>query len=193
MYYDSLILGLILCRPVHGYEIKGHLEQFNRNINGTEVSNNTIYPLLAKFEKHGITTKQVVLQDGKPSKKLYAITDYGRQYFYENINTISRSVITSREEFCIRLLFFSAITPEIRRKLLDERATHLQASLVTDERPLHEWPVVADDFNLELAVENLLPFYNNVLNEELRLIEHYRRHIDDPCTIPADIHLPSAR
>jgi DNA-binding PadR family transcriptional regulator len=187
MYYNSLILGLILYKPVHCYEIKEHLEQFNRNINGTKVSNNTIYPLLSRFEKRGFTTRRVIAQDGKPNKILYEITDYGRRQFFKSLNTVQRSVIVSREEFCIRLVFWAAITPKNRRQLLDQRTRHLEESFSNEEHPVHQWPVVAEGFDLSPAAAILVPFYNEVLSTELAMIERFRARVDKPCTIPAQI------
>ena len=187
MYYDALILSLMMAKPIHGYEIKNYLRVFNRNINGTEISNNTVYPLLAKFEKKGIATKQVIEQDNKPSKIMYAITDYGLEYFYRTLNTISRSAITSREEFCMRLFFFPVITPANRKKLLEERESFLLDALPTEENPLVDPPMAESNYNRGAIMESLVPFYTSLVTEELKMINYYKQRLDDPCLIPERI------
>ncbi|MCL2530311.1 MAG: PadR family transcriptional regulator [Coriobacteriia bacterium] len=186
MYYDALILSLMMTRPMHGYEIKNYLKIFNRHINGSEISNNTVYPLLSKFEKKGIATKQVVEQEGKPSKIVYAITDEGKEYFYKALNTITRSAITSREEFCMKLVFFPVITPYNRKKLLSEREAFLQTARLTDENPLYEPSILEGSFDREVVYSSLIPYYSALIDEELKLIEFYKQQLDSPCLIPED-------
>jgi len=192
MYYDALILSLMMEKPIHGYEIKNYLRVFNRNINGTEISNNTVYPLLAKFEKKGIATKQVVEQDNKPSKIIYEITSTGREYFYKMMNTISRSAITSREEFCMRLVFFPVITPQNRKKLLEERETFLLEAIPTEESPIYEPPLYEDSYDKDVIYSSLMPYYTALIAEELKLIDFYKQRIDAPCLIPDEV-LPNLK
>ena len=41
----------------------------------------TIYPTLSKMEKEGLITKESVIQEGRPNKNVYSITEEGQKHF----------------------------------------------------------------------------------------------------------------
>lgn len=188
MYYDHLILYHIMQKPMHGYEIKKALEDFNRTIRGNEISNNTLYPLLSKFEKNGYITKEIMYQEGKPNRNVYKITPEGILYFYKSLNELGTYTKNNQEEFCMRLTFFNALFPRTRKKLLDEREQFLRMSRYGSEdisKAIEFSPISNRGF--ELTLGGLIPFYNEIVREELELIEYYRQNINVPCTIPENI------
>lgn len=187
MYYDSVILSLLMSKPMYGYEIKKSLGEFNKRINGSELSNNTLYPLLSKFEKNGITTKQTVAQEGKPNRIQYAMTDKGRVFFFQSLNEITKQTILSREEFFMKLSFFPALTPANRKKLLDGRETYLKNSIYGDKDSFEAPEALTAFFDMEAQLTALLPFYNQLEQGELGLIDFYRQRIDSSCLIPEEI------
>ncbi|WP_081413353.1 PadR family transcriptional regulator [Aneurinibacillus terranovensis] len=63
-----------------------------------------IYPTLNHMEKEGFITKEVVIQEGKPNKNLFFITDEGKKAFQEYLNSpVEAEVI--RSDFLMRLYF----------------------------------------------------------------------------------------
>lgn len=84
MNVRTLCLSILHEREATGYEIRklcteGECSYF------VEASFGSIYPALAKLEKEALVTSRVEHQDGKPSKKLYAITDAGRAEFINSL------------------------------------------------------------------------------------------------------------
>jgi DNA-binding PadR family transcriptional regulator len=172
---------------MHGYEIKKSLEDFSKRLNGSELSNNTLYPLLARYEKNGIATRKTVHQEGKPNRIQYAVTESGRIYFYRSLNNIDRLAVISREEFVIKLAFFPVLTPANRQKLLDQREEYIRQSLI-DDRNVFFAPDEMLAFMDEAAAERaLLPFYGQLEQGELDIIAFYRNKVDDPCLVPEEI------
>lgn len=71
------VLGILSLGPHTGYDIKQHMEQstsyfWNENYG-------QIYPSLAELLDRKDIAVEVIRQKGKPDKKLYSITDQGRQ------------------------------------------------------------------------------------------------------------------
>jgi PadR family transcriptional regulator AphA len=72
-----LILGLLAQRPMSGYDIKRLLKGLNWLIGSP--SSGSLYPILRELLEKEMATVQVVPGEGKPSRKIYSITDAGRQ------------------------------------------------------------------------------------------------------------------
>ena len=71
-------------KELSGYDIKIVFEDvFTHFFDG---SFGMIYPTLRQLEKEG-KIKEVVMQEGKPNKKMYFITDEGRKEFYQYMQT----------------------------------------------------------------------------------------------------------
>lgn len=79
---DIQILRLINMEPMWGYKIKKQIEATT----GIKVRHGALYPLLNKMENRGFLTSQKQKQ-GKRTRKVYAITQKGKQYIetYHNI------------------------------------------------------------------------------------------------------------
>ena len=77
MNSQDVILGIIMYHSLSGYDIKHKLETiFSYFYNA---SYGTIYPTLSKMEKEGMITKESVIQEGRPNKNVYSITEEGQQ------------------------------------------------------------------------------------------------------------------
>ncbi len=79
---DIQILTLINKEPTWGYNIKKQIEAFS----GLKIRHGALYPLLKKLENKGLIKSQKQ-QQGKRTRKVYAITEKGKIYIetYYNI------------------------------------------------------------------------------------------------------------
>jgi DNA-binding PadR family transcriptional regulator len=79
---DIQILRLINAEPMWGYKIKKQIEA----ISGVKLRHGVLYPMLNRLEREGFLESQKQKQ-GKRIKKVYAITQKGKQYIdaYHNI------------------------------------------------------------------------------------------------------------
>ncbi len=149
---DIIILSVLRAAPAHGYELKRRVQRPTL----TPLSNNSLYPHLRRFEQAGAVTQTVEQQEGKPARKVYAITDAGRRLFTELISTLPLDLAGDDEEFLVRLSFFNEIAPANRRAILAARAAVLDAGIAQvrtllaeiAHSPAHEWR--------SLAMEQLL-------------------------------------
>lgn len=79
MNSQDVILGTLMKRSLSGYEIKQIFEDVFSYFYSS--SYGTIYPMLHRMEKEELLTKEEVLQEGKPNKIVYTITENGRNQF----------------------------------------------------------------------------------------------------------------
>lgn len=81
MSTKDMILGLIKKKPIHGYMLKKHYQEF---VNPDEKLNDAkLYPLLREMEEEGLVTRQTENADVGPSRKTISITDKGIEAFDE--------------------------------------------------------------------------------------------------------------
>lgn len=122
---DILILSNLRAGPVHGYELKHRVQRPT----SAKLSNNSLYPILRRFEESGAVTGMQEAQEGRPARTIYAITDSGRHLLTELISTLPAALAGNEEEFLARVNFFAEIEPAARTSILDARAQALDARL----------------------------------------------------------------
>lgn len=83
MNVQTLCLGILSREDASGYEIKqcfeGPMSTFQ------QVSFGSIYPALAKMEEQGWVTYRVESQEKRPDKKVYSMTESGREALIEQL------------------------------------------------------------------------------------------------------------
>jgi DNA-binding PadR family transcriptional regulator len=134
---DFAILGLLMERPRHGYEIKRALAQ----LGFWTVSFGSLYPALRRLEKRGA----IEASEGTGRRKAYDITDDGRELF-DALLTADPDASETDRAFQIRLAFLSQLPQTERARVLEHRRTKVAAQLksardiVVDARTSTESP-----------------------------------------------------
>jgi PadR family transcriptional regulator AphA len=115
MNVRTLCLSILYDDESTGYDIRrlcveGECAYF------VDASYGSIYPALAKLETDRLVTSRVEQQQGKPAKKIYAITDTGRQTFisslFENLGD---------DEYRSEFLLFARFASELPAALVEQR------------------------------------------------------------------------
>jgi DNA-binding PadR family transcriptional regulator len=120
MNMQDVILGFLYEEPMSGYDIKQMME--NSVSYFFDASFGAIYPALRKMEKEGLVEKQVIQQEGKPNKNLFAITESGKEQFQQYLNSPINPTVM-RSDVLIRIFFGRFTSPEnIEKWLTEERA-----------------------------------------------------------------------
>lgn len=112
------LLSLLAREPLSGYDIKQHM---NSRIGPFwKVSSNQVYPELAKMEAEGLVRLQGVEHHAyRPARKLYEITEAGREALIEW--TIESSGIeTVRDDFLLQAYNSWLVEPEKMIAKLEE-------------------------------------------------------------------------
>jgi DNA-binding PadR family transcriptional regulator len=118
MNIQNVILGFLMDEPMSGYDIK---RQFELSVtNFFEATLSGIYPALRKMEKDGLIHKEVVIQEGKPNKNVFSITDFGKQAFLNYLCSPTQATVI-HSDILVRIFFGKFATREQTREwILDE-------------------------------------------------------------------------
>lgn len=111
------VLGALYRRPAHGYDLCRGLRQQLGEVWRLQTSH--IYALLAELETDGLVCHERINQDNRPSKKVFRLTDHGREIFLTWIRSPVRNVRDIRLEFLAKLHFAKLESPEAVAKLLE--------------------------------------------------------------------------
>lgn len=106
----DIILGLLIEKGMSGYEINQVFESVFSHFYKT--SYGMIYPTLKKLQKEGLVTKEVVVQEGKPNKNIFKITDAGRLEFF-NFLEGGFSSENTESEFMVKMYFGEYASSEL--------------------------------------------------------------------------------
>ncbi len=83
------------------------------------LSYGSIYPALKKLEQQGLISKRFEIQDGAPNRKVYSITEAGKQSFLESLKS-PFAIERPKSPFLMRLFFFAYLTPEERKTITSD-------------------------------------------------------------------------
>jgi len=97
------ILGLLVQRPRHGYELRAAFEALIGGEDNWDVKPAQIYSTLTRLEKSGLVAEQGVEQDTGPEKRIYTITPDGREVLQD---WFSEGIVREhqRDDFFIKLM-----------------------------------------------------------------------------------------
>lgn len=121
---EAALLGLLSIRPMTGYEIR---KSYARGLAPWwETPRTQIYPKLRELERRALVRDQIVVQRGKPNKRIYAIEPAGTKAL---TRWLSREIgrTEMKHQMLIRLFFGNLLPSGTIRRLLDEYRTQMVA------------------------------------------------------------------
>ncbi|MDF2927648.1 MAG: hypothetical protein K0R57_6562 [Paenibacillaceae bacterium] len=125
------LLSLISGSPCSGYDLTQRI-QFFWNANHSQ-----IYPLLSQLEEMGLVSFEHVLQKDKPDKKIYTITEAGREEL-RNWFAGPTDPPVVRDEFALKMFSLWLVDQEAVKRLIREKAGMLEAKLCRLEKRTKE-------------------------------------------------------
>ncbi|MEL6776623.1 MAG: PadR family transcriptional regulator [Cyanobacteria bacterium J06597_16] len=94
------ILAALINRPCSGYDL---VKRFNKSVECFwSASHQQIYKALGKLEADGYLSSEKIEQENRPNKKLYTVTDDGRQYLQQWIGT-SEAITPLKSDLLVKL------------------------------------------------------------------------------------------
>ncbi len=126
MSIEFAILGLLSWRSMTGYDIK-------KMFAGSPVlywsgNNNQIYTTLVKLHESGWVSREIELQEDKPSRKVYSITAQGREELQEWVRS-EPAIPQLKNTFLIQLAWADQLDPDELDKLLSKYEAEMQMQL----------------------------------------------------------------
>lgn len=118
-----VLLGSLMQGPKHGYDIKHFLES---NMEATwRVGTSQLYALLRRMEDRGFLSSSVEIQEMRPSRRIYAITERGKGLFLEWLLRPVPHPRDFRVEFMGKLFFLHYLALPMAHELIDAQIREL--------------------------------------------------------------------
>lgn len=171
MDVKTLCLGLLTFGAASGYDLKKRFEKSFRHFYSAGYG--SIYPALAYLAETELVTCEEIVQDGRPDRKLYRITDAGRAEFMAALAHTSPGH-KMRSEFLAMMFFAHLMSGEQVADVLAHRAEELA-------QVMDELAAAADSTDGEQApgVEFVRGFGETVTRAALEYIQDYRELLND--------------
>lgn len=180
MYSEILILAMLQQGPRHGYEIKKDIDQA---LGGMVVLNNkTLYLALKRFEELGAVTRQVVVQQGKPNRHLYQLTEHGIELLHASLRDFPSEQAASDAEFFTRVAFFDVLEAQERIAILRTRLAYLQKGLeyLQGLQQIAEAEACAQIMPMLTNAQRVLAFHTRRIRDEYAWIASWIEEMQTP-------------
>ena len=127
MNVRTLCLGILSLQEASGYEIKKDVEDglFSHFI---DASYGSIYPALTQLAAEGLLTVRAEEQTGKPDKKVYAITESGKNAL-ANAISVTPSKDKYKSEFLFQMLLQDFLSPDVMLVAIQKQLNDLNEDL----------------------------------------------------------------
>ena len=139
MNVRTLCLGILSLQEASGYEIKKDVEDglFSHFI---DASFGSIYPALTQLASEGYVTVREEEQTGKPDKKVYAITEAGKNALAKAISVLPAKD-KYKSEFLFQMLLQDYLSPEMMLVAIQKQLNDLNEDLARIAECSHEAPI----------------------------------------------------
>ena len=116
---EHALLGFLLDGAMHGYDI--HRQIMNPQGLGQvwQVKQSQLYALLNRLEESGFVTTALETQDARPPRKMFSLTETGRQTFLQWISSPVAHGRDMRLDFLVKLFFARQISPNAAEDLIE--------------------------------------------------------------------------
>ena len=126
MDVKSVCLGMLTDGPASGYDLKKQFESVFGHFFAAGFG--SIYPALGAMADDGLVRCEEIAQYGKPDRKLYSITDTGREALAKALDNPSPGH-KLRSEFLATLFFAHLMTPQQIETVLNNRLREVDECL----------------------------------------------------------------
>ncbi|MFC5530396.1 PadR family transcriptional regulator [Cohnella yongneupensis] len=116
------LLSILAQSSFSGYDLMLRLQPF------WPAKHSQIYPLLASLEKEEYVSYEHVAQSDKPDKKVYSLTDKGKQALRDWLSEPAAEPVT-RDELMLKAYCLSNTDPEGARRLFSARLEYYRKRL----------------------------------------------------------------
>ena len=126
MSLTYIILGWLNNEPMTGYDLNGIIEISTKHF--WTCSQSQIYRTLSKIEEKDWVYQEVILQEDRPPRKVYHITEAGQDALREWLSSYHEP-LPSRISWLIQVFFAGQIPDDAIVGVLEKKIQHLQKRL----------------------------------------------------------------
>jgi DNA-binding PadR family transcriptional regulator len=120
---EYALLGFLRRQPMHGYEIHQQLSDATGLGLVWRLKQSQLYALLAKLEREGYVITTIEYQDARPPRKMFELTEVGRQAFQKWVRRPVPQGRKLRLDFVAKLYFAQREGPEVVTQLIEGQRT----------------------------------------------------------------------
>lgn len=125
--YDLFVLGELMVGDTHGYQLQERLKRAVGPVR--QISSGTLYPLLSRLVEHGWISLRLEEQEGGRARKIYKLTEAGRDRFFELMASPLDYTSDTELVFHFKMSNFPFVTKEVRLSSLEQYLNYLQHNL----------------------------------------------------------------
>ncbi|GLI09762.1 hypothetical protein YDYSG_57950 [Paenibacillus tyrfis] len=125
--YDLFVLGELMVGDTHGYQLQERLKRAVGPVR--QISSGTLYPLLSRLVEHGWISLRLEEQEGGRARKIYKLTEAGRERFFELMASPLDYTSETELVFHFKMSNFLFVTKEVRLASLEQYLNYLQHNL----------------------------------------------------------------
>ncbi|MFO7679903.1 MAG: PadR family transcriptional regulator [Chloroflexota bacterium] len=134
---EYALLGFLRRQPQHGYAIHQQLSDPNGLGLVWRLKLSQLYALLNKLEEAGCVTVTLELQESRPPRKVFHLTDTGTAVFLDWVQSPVAHGRSLRLEFLVKLYFARREGGETAAHLLTTQREQCQAWLAAEQEIVH--------------------------------------------------------
>lgn len=113
------MLGILAEKDLHGYELKSSFDEKVGDF--WSLNYGQIYSTLDRLEKEDLVAHDRQSQERRPDRKIYSITNKGREALQEWLSEPVSKVRALRDEFFVKLLFMDKRNPAPVLELIEKQ------------------------------------------------------------------------
>ncbi len=144
MDVKTVCLGMLTAGPASGYDLKKFFESTFGHFFAAGYG--SIYPALSSLAAQGLVHCEEIPQEGKPDRKVYSITEAGRERLMQALDNPAPGH-KLRSEFLATMFFAHLMSDEQINAVLDNRIREAEEFLAMIDRidlsPTSCWPAGA--------------------------------------------------
>lgn len=111
MDVKTILLGSLFDKSLSGYDLKKIFSFSFAFFSG--LSYGSIYPALKKLEQEGLITMKLEIQENAPNRKVYTITEAGKQAFLDSLKS-PFGLERYKDALLMRMFFFEHLSKQER-------------------------------------------------------------------------------
>jgi len=141
MDVKTVCLGMLTDGPASGYDLKKQFESSFSHFFAAGFG--SIYPALSSLAEQGLVNCEEIPQEGKPDRKVYEITDAGREFLHVALRNPA-PCHKIRSEFLATMCFAHLMQDEDIEVILDNRLADIAAYQAMfrqlEDEGMCDWP-----------------------------------------------------
>jgi PadR family transcriptional regulator, regulatory protein AphA len=164
-----ILLGFLNYNQMTGYDLKQAIDSSTAHF--WHAHHSQIYTTLREMEKDGLVTSQYIQEAGQPDRRVYTISESGKQDLINWLNQPMTEPSPIKEAFLVRLFFSGQRDPQkVIAELLVQRELH-QRQMAVYKSILH--PIIEQNAQIAPCMEREAAFWHATLEMGIHYEEMY--------------------